>query len=211
VSGKQNVKLLLPMISGIEELREAKELLAEVRDQLERRGEIFDPDMPVGAMIEVPSAAIRAEILARECDFFSIGTNDLTQYTLAVDRGNEKVAHLYDGLHPAVLTLIANSVRAAREAGIPISVCGEMAANPLSVPILVGLGIQELSVVPAAIPVVKEIVRALDSREIQADARDALAAATPAEVHELSAARLRRSGLLDNLDIGEWLREIVNN
>jgi phosphotransferase system enzyme I (PtsI) len=210
VSAKKNVKLLLPMISGIGELIETKELIQEVREQLDGRGEEYDPDMPVGTMIEVPSAAISADILARECDFFSIGTNDLTQYTLAVDRGNERVAHLYDPLHPAVLTLIDCSVRAARKAGIPISVCGEMASNPLAVPILVGLGIEELSVVPAAIPVVKEIVRALDSHEVEADARATLDAATADEVHQISAARLRRSGLLDNLDIGEWLREIVS-
>ncbi len=210
VSGEKNVKLLLPMISGIDELREAKQLLQEVREQLDRGGEAYDPDIPVGIMIEIPSAAITADILARECDFFSIGTNDLTQYTLAVDRGNERVAHLYDPLHPAVLTLIDSSVRGAARAGIPVSVCGEMASNPLSVPILVGLGIEELSGVSAAVPVVKEIVRALDGRNVSEDARRALLATSASEVHEIAAARLRSAGLLDHPDIGDWLRDLVD-
>jgi phosphotransferase system enzyme I (PtsP) len=209
-SADNNVKLLFPMISCIDELREAKGLLGEVRDQLDRRGEPYDRDMPVGVMIEVPSAAISADMLARECDFFSIGTNDLTQYTLAVDRGNERVAHLYDGLHPAVLNLIDRSVRAATTAGIPISVCGELASNPLAVPILVGLGLGELSVVSAAVPVVKEIVRALDTGEVAEDARNALLAASAGEVHRISATRLRTSGLLEHLDIGDWLKEVIN-
>ena len=209
-SGKGNVKLLLPMISGVEELREVRELIEEVRDRLDREGEEYHRDIPVGIMIEVPAAAIAAEVLAEECDFFSIGTNDLTQYTLAVDRGNERVAHLYDSLHPAVLSLIDRSVKAADRAGIPISICGEMASNPLAVPILVGLGIGELSVVPAAVPVVKEIVRALDSREVAEDARRALAACSVRDVHAISAARLRGAGLLDHMDIGDWLREVVS-
>ena len=161
-------------------------------------------------MIEVPSAALTARVLAEECDFFSIGTNDLTQYTLAVDRGNERVAHLYDSLHPAVLQLIQMTVRAANEAGIPVSVCGEMAANPLCVPILVGLGIEELSGTPAAIPVVKEIIRALDSSQVEADARAAVTSRTAAEVHVIAAARLRQAGLLDHPDIGGWLRQLLD-
>ncbi len=203
-------KLLFPMISNIEELREAKALLEQVRADFEKKGQEFDRDMPVGVMIEVPSTAITADIFAAECDFFSIGTNDLTQYTLAVDRGNERVAHLYDGLHPAVLSLIDLSVKAAARAGIPISVCGEMASNPLSVPILVGLGIGELSLVPAAVPFAKEIVRALDGREVAEDARRALKASSAQDVHKIAASRLLGAGLLDHPDIGAWIRNFVD-
>jgi phosphotransferase system enzyme I (PtsI) len=198
------------MISNIEELREAKALLEQVQADFEKKGVEFDRDMPVGVMIEVPSTAISADIFAAECDFFSIGTNDLTQYTLAVDRGNERVAHLYDGLHPAVLSLIDLSVKAAGRAGIPISVCGEMASNPLSVPILVGLGIGELSLVPAAVPFAKEIVRALDGREVAEDARRALKASSAQDVHKIAASRLLGAGLLDHPDIGAWLRNFVD-
>jgi phosphotransferase system enzyme I (PtsI) len=198
------------MIGNLDELREAKGVIDEVRLELDREGSPFDHDLKVGIMIEVPSAAITAKIFAQECDFFSIGTNDLTQYTLAVDRGNERVAHLYDSLHPAVLQLIAMSVRAANEAGIPISVCGEMATNPLAVPILVGLGIEELSGTPAAIPVVKEIIRALDSGDVEADARAALVARTASEVHAISARRLRAAGLVQHPDIGGWLEQLLD-
>jgi phosphotransferase system enzyme I (PtsP) len=204
------IRLLLPMISSIEELREAKAILQEVRREFEREGQEFDEDMPVGIMVEVPSTAISAASFARECDFFSIGTNDLIQYTLAVDRGNERVAHLYEGLHPAVLTLVDQTVSVAKRARIPVSVCGELASNPLAVPILVGLGIQELSVVPAAVPVVKEIVRALDSRDVEEDARHALAASSARDVQAIAASRLLDSGLLDHPDVGDWLRDIVD-
>ncbi len=205
-----NLRLLLPMIGSLSELREAKAVIDEVRFDLEREGSRFDRELEVGIMIEVPSAAITAPVFAAECDFFSIGTNDLTQYTLAVDRGNERVAHLYDSLHPAVLQLIQMTVRAANDAGIPVSVCGEMATNPLAVPILVGLGLGELSGTPASIPVVKEIIRALDSAEVESDARAALVAKTPAEVHAIAATRLRSAGLVDHPDIGEWLGQLLD-
>lgn len=208
-SSERTVRLMFPMISSIGELREAKALLERVRGQLRDAGSVFDEDLPVGIMIEVPSAALCADALAAECDFFSIGTNDLTQYTLAVDRGNERVAHLYDPLHPAVLSLIDMSVRAARRADIPISVCGEMATNPLAVPLLVGLRIHELSGTPSQVPLVKEIVRAVDAGEVADDVRRALAASSVEEVEQIAAARLRDVGLLDHPDIGGWLRRIV--
>ena len=209
-SASKTVKLLLPMISGVNELREARAIISEVQQQLQRRGEPHDPKLPVGIMIEVPSAALIAPALARECDFFSIGTNDLTQYTLAADRGNERVAHLYNSLHPAVLRLIDTAVRAATQAGIPISVCGEVATSPLAVPILVGLGIDELSGAPSAVPLVKEIVRSLDSKSVSEDARAALAAESAEEVESIAAARLRKAGLLDHPDLGDWLRTICH-
>ena len=208
-SASRNVRVMFPLIGCVEELRAAREILERAKQELARRGDAFDPDMPVGIMIEVPSAALLADTMARECDFFSIGTNDLTQYTLAVDRGNERVAHLYDPLHPGVLALIDRAVRAAERAGIPISVCGEMASNPLAVPLLVGLGIGELSGTPSAVPVVKEIVRGLDAGEVAEDARRALASGTAAGVRTIAVDRLARSGLLDHPDIGGWLRSIA--
>jgi phosphoenolpyruvate-protein phosphotransferase len=208
-SATGNVRLLLPMISSLEELRRARAILEEAKEAMRRSGKPFDAGIPVGIMIEVPSAALIAAALARECDFFSVGTNDLTQYTLAVDRGNEHIANLFDPLHPAVLNLIDRSVRGAMQAGIPISVCGEMASNPLAVPILVGLGIGELSVTPSAVPIVKEIVHALDQGDAEADARRAREAGTAKQVRAIGAERLVRAGLLDHSDIGPWLRGIV--
>jgi len=204
-----NVRMMLPMVSSVDELRDVRRLLHATQDELDRRGFPYDPEMPLGIMIEVPSAALIADALARECDFFSIGTNDLTQYTLAVDRGNDAVAHLYRPLHPAVLALIDMSVRAANRNGIPVSICGEMAGNPLAVPLLVGLGIGELSGTPRGVPVVKEIVRGLDSGDVAADARAALAAATVSEVEAIACERLEKAGLLEHPDIGAWLVEIV--
>jgi phosphotransferase system enzyme I (PtsP) len=208
-SASGNIRLMLPMVTSLDELRSAKEIIEEVTHDLERAGVAFDKNVPIGLMIEVPAAAITADILARECDFFSIGTNDLTQYTLAVDRGNEYVAHIYDPLHPAVLSLIDSSVRAAAKAGIPMSICGEMASNPLAVPLLVGLGIQELSSTASAIPVVKEIVRELDFGSLEEDVRRSLEVGTATEVHRISAARLQQAGLLEHPDIGSWLRAQV--
>jgi phosphotransferase system enzyme I (PtsP) len=209
-SAAGNIRLMLPMVTSIDELRSAKVLIAEVLDDLKRAGIPYDENVPLGLMIEVPSAAITADVLARECDFFSIGTNDLTQYTLAVDRGNEHVAHIYDPLHPAVLSLIDASIRAASRANIPISVCGEMARNPLAVPLLVGLGIQELSSAPSAVPLVKEIIRELDFGDLEADVRKTQKAGTAAEVHQIGAARLRDAGLLEHPDIGPWLQTLVD-
>jgi phosphotransferase system enzyme I (PtsP) len=208
-SAHGNVRLLIPMISAVEELLRVRALLEETKEQLTRRGADFDANLPMGVMIEIPSAALISESLARECDFFSIGTNDLTQYTLAVDRGNEKVAHLFSPFHPAVLALIDRTVRGAVRAGIPVSVCGEMASNPLAVPLLVGLGIGELSGVASAVPVVKEIVRSLDMGKIADDARSALEAGSVAEVEAIAAERLRSSGLLEHPDIGGWLQRAI--
>jgi phosphotransferase system enzyme I (PtsI) len=154
------VRLMLPMVTTVEELRWAKRIVKEIQADLARAREQFDPKMPVGVMIEVPAAALNADVLAREAEFFSIGTNDLTQYTLAVDRGNEHVADLYSPANPAVLKLIRLTVKAAEKADISLSLCGEMAGDPLFVPLLIGLGLTELSVAPPLIPDVKRIIRA---------------------------------------------------
>jgi phosphoenolpyruvate-protein phosphotransferase (PTS system enzyme I) len=153
------VKLMLPMITALEELRWAKRVIEETKEDLRLGKQDFDAKIEVGIMIEVPAAALEAHNLAKEAAFFSIGTNDLTQYTLAVDRGNEWVANLYSPANPAVITLIRKTIEAAAHAKIPVSMCGEMAGDPLFTILLVGLGLTELSVAPASIPEVKTIIR----------------------------------------------------
>ncbi len=179
------VRIMFPMISGFSELLEAKKLLAEVKEELRREGIPFDDSVPVGAMIEVPSAAAIADLLAQEVDFFSIGTNDLIQYALAIDRGNEQVAHLYEPLHPGILRLIHQIVRAGHEAGIEVAMCGEMAGDLLYVPFLVGLGLDELSMNPQTIPAVKILIRSLSYARCQELAKKALHLPHPAEIRAL--------------------------
>ncbi len=179
------LRLLLPMVSGVGELRMAKEIIASVAERLEREGKDFQRDVPIGAMIEVPSAAITADVLAKECDFFAVGTNDLMQYLLAIDRTNERVDYLYHPLHPAMLKTLATVTAAARDAGIGVSVCGEMAGDADHVPILIGLGFNQLSCNAAAIPKIKRMVRALTLDDCQDLAREALACKTHQEIDEL--------------------------
>ena len=162
-----NVKIMFPMISGLEELRRARAVLDECKAELEREGQSFNPKTEVGAMIEIPSAAISADRLAREVDFFSIGTNDLIQYTIAVDRVNERIAHLYEPTHPAVLRLLKVVADAAHTHGIWVGVCGEMAADLALVPLLLGLGIDELSVGTSLVPRIKRAVQSLIHAECQ--------------------------------------------
>jgi phosphotransferase system enzyme I (PtsP) len=165
------VRMLVPMVSSLEEITKVKELLAETKDDLERDGTPFDRHMELGVMVEVPSAVHLAGRFLREVDFLSIGTNDLIQYALAVDRGNPSVSGLYEPLHPAVLRMIRFVVRAAKAASIPLSLCGEMAASPDLIPTLLGLGLRELSCPPRAVPRVREAIRATEiaraSREIE--------------------------------------------
>ncbi|MBN2653135.1 MAG: phosphoenolpyruvate--protein phosphotransferase [Spirochaetales bacterium] len=178
VHGKLHI--MFPMISDIQELREAKAILEEERASLG-----VDP-VPVGIMIEVPAAAVMADIFAKEVDFFSIGTNDLTQYTLAMDRGNPLLAAKADNLHPAVLRMIKLTVDAAHKAGKWVGVCGGLASDPQAVPLLVGLGVDELSVSIPTIPSVKAIIRSQNFAEMQALAEKALASSTAQEVRDLS-------------------------
>src|SRR5438445_189748 len=155
------VRLLFPMISSLEEIRRAKELLEEAKEELRREGRDFEPNMPIGMMVETPSAVWMATNLIREVDFFSIGTNDLIQYLLAVDRNNRKVAQLYEPLHPAVLSAIHETVQAAKGAGKWAGMCGEMAADPLCTIVLLGLGLDDLSMGPFFVPVIKRIIRSV--------------------------------------------------
>jgi phosphoenolpyruvate-protein phosphotransferase (PTS system enzyme I) len=157
------VRILLPMISSVSEIRKVRDAMAQVARRLKRRGQkIADPLPPLGVMIEIPGAALAADALAAEADFFAIGTNDLIQYTLAIDRGDEQVAHLYNPLHPAVLRLIQFAVEAALRARIPVSLCGEMAGDPRYTALLLGLGIRDLSMAPSKLGRVKQRIRALD-------------------------------------------------
>jgi phosphotransferase system enzyme I (PtsI) len=177
-----NLKIMFPMISGIEELRQAKAVLEQAKMDLASENIPFDPSLEVGVMIEVPSAAMTADILAKEADFFSIGTNDLIQYALAVHRVNEEIAHLYEPLHPAVLRLIRQAVDAAHNAGIWIGMCGEMAADPVMIPILLGMGLDELSMSPAAVPEVKKIIRSLTMEGAREMTRQAFSLSTAWEI-----------------------------
>ena len=154
-------RIMFPLVTNLKELRQAKMILADVREDLEEEGVAFDRDLKVGIMVEVPSAAIMARYFARECDFFSIGTNDLIQYTLAVDRSNEQVASMYTAGHPAVLRLIREVVEAANNAGVEVATCGEMAGEPMYTILLLGLGVDALSVSPATLPEVKKVIRSV--------------------------------------------------
>jgi len=154
-----DAKLMFPMITGVEELRSALEICAEARDELRSEGRPFRTDMPVGIMVETPSAASVADLLARECSFLSIGSNDLIQYTLAMDRGNRRVSYLYRPLHPAILRSIRSIVVAGHEAGVWVGLCGEMGSETRLAEVLLGLGLDEISLHSAALPKIKQVIR----------------------------------------------------
>ncbi|HSO21510.1 MAG TPA: phosphoenolpyruvate--protein phosphotransferase [Chondromyces sp.] len=184
------VRILFPLISGIEEFRIVRLLVREITAELAAAGHPTHAEVPLGAMVEVPSAAVMARDLAREVDFLSIGTNDLIQYVLAVDRSNNLVAGLYKPTSPAILRLIAEVIAAGREERVDVSMCGEMAADPLMVPVLIGLGLEKFSVNPHAIPVVRGLVRHLSFRESAQIARRALQMVTARDVEEYLLERL---------------------
>lgn len=166
-SAHGKVKIMFPMIASLEEWRQAKAILAEVRDRLTKEGVDFDPSVEVGIMVEVPSTAILADQFAKEVDFFSIGTNDLVQYTLAVDRMNEKVGYLYDHLHPAVIHLVKKVIEASHREGKWTGMCGGMAGDPLAAPLLIGLGLDEWSMVAGSIKKVKQVISQVNHEECQ--------------------------------------------
>lgn len=187
-----NIKLMYPMISSLDEVLKANMLLDECKDELRAKHIPFDEDMDVGIMIEIPSAALTAHLLAPHVDFFSLGTNDLVQYTLAVDRVNERIAYLYQPTHPAIIRLIKNTVDVGHQHGIWTGVCGEMAGNPLMVPLLIGLGVDEFSVSTSLVPMIKEVVRKLSYSQAEELATTVLALESAYEITETCRNLVRR-------------------
>jgi len=184
-SAHGNIQLMFPMISGLQEILDAKKILMEVMDDLDSEDVNYNQDMKIGVMIEIPSAVTVADILAKHVDFFSIGTNDLIQYALAIDRINEHVAYMYQPFHPAILRMIQQVVGVAKSKGIKVSLCGEMAGDPLCAFILLGLGIEALSMNAGAIPMVKKIIRSISMGEARADLEELFQLDTAKEVREL--------------------------
>jgi phosphotransferase system enzyme I (PtsI) len=178
------LRIIFPLISGVEELRQARRVLDEVRTELADEG-AQPPEVPVGVMLEVPSAAATADLLAGEVDFFSIGTNDLIQYSLAVDRTDARVANLYEPLHPAIIRTLRSIVGAAHRRGVPVALCGEMAADPVLLPLLVGLGLTEFSMSPAAIPIAKRVLRQVHADGMRRTAARVLRLATAEEIRRV--------------------------
>lgn len=195
------VRILFPMISSLEELRRVKELLEEARQELDESGQPFDRAMPVGIMIEVPAAVWIAPRLIEEVDFFSIGTNDLIQYLLAVDRNNSKVAPLYEPLHPAVLAAVADVAQAAKDAGKMVGMCGEMASDPLCTLPLIGMGLDDLSMGPFFIPVIKRFIRSVPFSLAEEVARDIRELATAKDVKGYLFERLKELGVIELMDM----------
>ena len=190
-----DLRIMVPMVSGLAEIRAAKAVMEKAKDQLKKEGKPFTDQVQFGIMVEVPSAALLADRLAKEVDFFSIGTNDLTQYTTAVDRTNSKVAHLANPLNPAVLALIKRTIDCAHVEGKWVGLCGELAGEPLASPILLGLGLDEYSMSPARVPLIKKVMKFLSKAECQAFADEALSLCDTQEVMKASQAFLEKHGI----------------
>jgi len=196
----RNVKIMYPMISNVDEVIQANRLLDQAKAELKQQGVEFDEDIEVGIMIEVPSAALTARLMAPHVRFFSIGTNDLIQYTLAVDRVNERITYLYEPTHPAILQLIYHVVEVARDHALWTSVCGEMAGDPVLAPLLLGLGVDELSMSPHLLPLVKGMIRRMDYRHLERLAADALQSESASAIME-QCRQLAQSAASDICDI----------
>ena len=180
-----DIRIMYPMIVSVEEFRKANQLLEECKQELKERGVLFRESIQTGIMVETPAAVLMAEELAKEVDFFSIGTNDLTQYILAADRGNQKLTKLYDPFHPAVLRAVAQVIRAGHKAGIEVGMCGEFAGDEGAVPLLVGMGLDECSMVSSEIAAVRYQIRGIAAEQMKHLADRVLAAVTVKEVKQL--------------------------
>jgi phosphotransferase system enzyme I (PtsI) len=195
------VRLLIPMVSRLEEILRVKEILAEVKEELEEEGVPFDRQMELGIMIEVPSAVQTVDRLLREVDFLSIGTNDLIQYLLAVDRGNRKVAGLYEPLNPAVLSALMQIIQAAKREGKHVAMCGEMAGDPIATLLLVGMGLEEFSMESLFIPVVKKVIRSMTYQSAKTSAQIALNMDTVGEIKGFFFSQMRNLGMVELLEL----------
>ena len=181
---EKNIKIMLPLVTGVQEIRAARSLLEECKQELSREGLEYDPKIALGVMIETPAAALTADLMAKEADFFSIGTNDLTQYTIAVDRGNAKVEQLYTTLHPAVLRSIRGIIHAAKQAKIPVGMCGESAADPLLIPLLMQFGLDEFSVSASSVLKTRKTISEWNWEQVEQVAEQAMQLSTPQELDE---------------------------
>ena len=181
---ERNIKIMLPLVTGVQEIRAARSLLEECKQELSREGLEYDPKIALGVMIETPAAALTADLMAKEADFFSIGTNDLTQYTIAVDRGNAKVEQLYTTLHPAVLRSIRGIIHAAKQAKIPVGMCGESAADPLLIPLLMQFGLDEFSVSASSVLKTRKTISEWNQEQVEQVAEQAMQLSTPQELDE---------------------------
>ncbi len=181
---ERNIKIMLPLVTGVQEIRAARSLMEECKQELSREGLEYDPKIALGVMIETPAAALTADLMAKEADFFSIGTNDLTQYTLAVDRGNAKVEQLYTALHPAVLRSIRGIIHAAKQAQIPVGMCGESAADPLLIPLLMQFGLDEFSVSASSVLKTRKTISEWNQEQVEQVAEQAMQLSTPQELDE---------------------------
>ncbi len=194
-----NVQIMLPMISNLEEVLRAKEIIEEIKEELSRSGIPYNNKIKIGIILEVPSSVMIADILARHVDFFSIGTNDLIQYTLAIDRTNKEVAYLYEPFHPSIIRMIKYMIEIGDKSNIPIAICGEMAGDPLCVPILIGLGLRQLSMNPRIIPFIKKIIRSLSAKELKDMVKEVLNLTTSMQIRSYITDKIK--ALLPDIDI----------
>ncbi len=194
-----NVKIMLPLISSVDEVLETKKIIEDIKKELDKKKISYNPKTEIGIILEVPSSVMIADLLARYADFFSIGTNDLIQYTLAIDRTNKEVAYLYDPFHPSIIRMIREVIRIGQEHKIPVSICGEMAGDPLCVPLLIALGMRQLSMNSRAIPFIKKLIRSISVKELKKDIEKIFKLSTSEEIRSYMLARMKE--LFPEIDI----------